>query len=185
MALGTLGIVIVALIQAMVAKQSANAAISAERAWLIPTMQQDPLPLVGQIDSLEMKVANIICTVKNYGKTPCWITYGTTKRHLVKNGESLPEQPNYGEGTDQEHTGEIVLPPGQFVQHVFRVLPSEIVAVRRKEFTLYVYGCIRYRDAFERSRKIKFCYVYQVPLGLDLRPEAFYTGGPKAYHGST
>ena len=150
-------------------------------------MQQELIPSVVQFGSAAVNVINVVCTIKNYGKTPAWVTALGLKRHLVENGQALPDEPNY-KNKDEEQVqprGEVILPPGESIQQVVRLLPPQVADVRTKKLTLYVYGYIRYRDAFGQRRQTKFCHEYRVPIGMDLRPEGFYEGGPPSYTSQT
>ena len=161
--------------------------VETERAWLIARMQQELIPSVVQFGSAVVNVINVVCTIKNYGKTPAWVTALGLKRHLVENGQALPDEPNYKNKDEEQEQprGEVILPPGESIKQIVRLLPPQVADVRTKKLTLYVYGYIRYRDAFGQGRQTKFCYEYRVPIGVDLRPEGFYEGGPSSYTSQT
>ena len=150
-------------------------------------MQQESIPSSVGPPSQAVPVFFNICTVKNYGKTPAWVTSFVSKGHLLVKGESLPDAPNYTlENSEQgAPIGESVLPPGDPIKQAIPMSVDNIKDVLGRKLTFYVYGRVLYRDAFSQKRETRFCYRYHNPVGFDMRPEGFYEEGPQKYIGQS
>jgi hypothetical protein len=59
---------------------------------------------------------------------------------------------------------------------------TETLSVNQGTLLLYYYGRILYRDFNGRERFTAWGYVYNVPLGGDIRPRGFRADGPAAYN---
>lgn len=116
-------------------------------------------------------VPSAVITLKNYGQTPAYhwqawhkvmIAETFDKKHwTVTNPEALPQ----GGGTKG------ILGPGQTTDAevrntTLRLTPQQVQALNDGRLTLFVFGYIRYRDAFEIQRTTTYRYIYGGPVGL-------------------
>jgi hypothetical protein len=185
-ALLTLGLAIIAWIQAKAAKASAEATINAERAWLLPVMVQ-PM-LLDSPPGNEPQMCAIACKITNYGKTPARVFESVVKLHILNSGDALPEQPDYRtEGKAANSIpGEFVLRAGKGFDQILFTAPTHIAEIKTKQLALYVYGFVRYRHVFSTEpARVAFCFLYHLPIEFDPIPEGFYSGGPEAYRETT
>jgi hypothetical protein len=98
--------------------------------------------------------------VKNYGQTPAYGAVGNT--WVEVDAWPLPDDFQF-EGPPA--SGPIVtsaIPPGGWISfHAGTNRPfdkEEIDAIRSGQLRIYIYGNIRYRDAFDKPRITNFCY---------------------------
>ena len=129
-ALLTLGLAIIAWIQAKAAKASAEATINAERAWLLPVMVQ-PM-LLDSPPGNEPQMCAIACKITNYGKTPARVFESVVKLHILNSGDALPEQPDYRtEGKAANSIpGEFVLRAGKGFDQILFTAPTHIAEIK-------------------------------------------------------
>jgi len=199
-------------ISADAAKTSADAFVSAERAWILVDTILPPKELYTRDHPHELMVMVFYYKFKVWGRTPTQIVESAFRFQVVnarptvdgkRTEPDLPDAPNYGPLGTINTIPELgtVLPPGrEFESRV--LLESSVISlsdfqhlINRNKF-LCTYGILKYRDAFDRSaiRETRFCYVYQIETGLVLTdpvdrkkvdPDAFRVGGPPAYNGVT
>jgi len=190
----TLAIAVAGILQAWAAKEAADIAINSQRSWIVENGVEGP----------EMKhdwVKNAKCHFKIIGSSPARIVESNFRFHLVgarpKNEitePDLPPQPDYKKVYDLESVPEMggILPPEkEFTINVtlegMFLNPEDVEAINKWEKFACVYGFIRYKDAFSKSRvrETRFCYIYSVwrsPLGKAEHPSHFVVGGPPAYN---
>jgi len=193
LALVTVVIAIAGIIQALAAKEAANIATNSQRSWIVEDGIDDP-------DLTGVWIARATCHFKVFGSSPVRVTEAKFRFHVVKSRSlakrnlkepDLPENPDYGELdtlASNPQMGKVYSPGDEFA-----VVPmldglffedGDLAAIKAGEKFLCIYGFMRYRDAFSRSkiRETRFSYVHgeQHPLGLDKRQ--FITGGPPAYN---
>ncbi len=135
-----------------------------------------------------------------FGSSPVRVIEAKFRFHLVKSRKSskgydkepdLPEIPDYGALdtlVSNPQMGMVHSPGDKF--NVVPALdslffePGDVEAIKAGDKFLCIYGFIRYRDAFSKSkmRETKFCYIHGVrnPTSQDNRQ--FVIGGPPAYN---
>jgi hypothetical protein len=181
------------VVAAWAAIKQAYATRQKERAWIIAVMEDVPESLVQPPPSTAaLVVTNIYrlaCKVQNKGNSPAWVTERADKMQVVaaRNDWSaeLPSQPDYGELTKLGDFG-ATLPPNGMMPATFLLRPNDAASVERGENALYVYGIVKYRDAFKTKHETRYCYRLKVALGLtDPAARGFYIAGPPKYNKAT
>jgi len=195
-------------IQAVQAKNAAKAAllnaqavIDSERAWILVEKFDGP-PESWRSETSTI-APGLALGFKVYGKTSAKFIEARFACELVRAKEGikppapdLPEIPNYEKATTtRDMPRGMVLPPeGQFQLCASRfITAAEKFALNTDETVLCVYGFIKYKDAFEKERETRSCYVYYIPRGgvittpdgIALNPEGFRIGGPDEYNKAT
>lgn len=199
-----------ALDSAVTAKVSADALINAERAWILVEGVSPPKELYS-FDPHELQVMVFVYNFKVWGHTPTQMVESAIRFHLVpartpadgkRSEPDLPEVPDYRATVKSHEIPEMgmVLPPGKPVSarvmlESNRISLPDFQEIKNREKFLCTYGILKYRDAFDRSsiRETRFCYVYDIAVGLVLTdidrkkidPDAFRVGGPPGYNGVT
>jgi hypothetical protein len=146
-------------IAAEAAKDSANALIDSERAWLL--IEIDPLtdggqdiPFIGQGTSeTGQPRTRFYSDIKliNGGRSPCWITDARLKFEIV---DSLPEVPDFA--SQQTEEGWVGTPFGTEGKP-FRYTWMPSFGGRESDATMtVVYGVVKYRDIFGQDRTTNF-----------------------------
>jgi hypothetical protein len=177
-----------------------NIAMNAQRSWIVekgvnaPEMTYDPHGWTKEIP----------CHFEVIGHSPVKVLAAQFKFRLVpsrpKDGVTepdLPESPDYGEPFTISNIPQMaaIIPPGD----KFTVSPhleglfieqADDEAIKTGTKFPCVYGFIRYRDAFSKSkiRETRFCYVYGLKrnlVGEAVQPNQFLVGGPAAYNDVT
>ena len=143
---------------AVAASTSANALMSAERAWVIVEMPERIRTLEGNDDTTA--IVNLRLRYQNAGRTMCWITEKKIHFSIV---EQLPKEPMFDKsslvfsGPEPEP-----LVVGQQSLLDITSLTCEGVHVMSLSGpggnAPVLYGVIRYRDAFGSDRKTVFGY---------------------------
>jgi hypothetical protein len=144
---------------AVAAGRSANALMSAERAWVVVEMPERIRTLEGNDDTTT--IVNLTLKYENAGRTMCWITEKKVHFAMI---ERLPKEPMFDENTLAFSGPE----PEPLVvgQHSSLEIPS-LACKGIHVLTLsgepggnvpVLYGMIRYRDAFGSDRKTLFGY---------------------------
>lgn len=117
---------------------------------------------IRNIDNGEAPSANL--TIANYGQTPA---YGLTQTSGIAWGESFDTLPI--PTGPKGMTNASLLPKEHNDARVVAPRPldiAEIAAFRTGTLTLWVYGDLRYRDAFDIDRFKKFRYMVGGPVGV-------------------
>ena len=106
-------------------------------------------------------------------------------------GGRSPEVPNYEKPDTLLSNPQMgrVYPPGEpfkvvpMLDSVF-FKPDDIEDIKTGKKFLCIYGFIRYRDAFAKSkeRETRFCYIYGLQGPLSDSNCRFVIGGPAAYN---
>jgi hypothetical protein len=161
-------------VAAIAAKDSADALIASERAWIMTDLYWSAdtkgLPNPTQLkvvesgnDSLTLDVC-LIC--KNDGRTPAWILEKNIGCAIV---ETLPEKPNFDFDPFLSHFS---LGPEPVTVGGETKLRATVECEGRlgSGKTLIVFGYVSYRDAFHPSRVSRFGYRIDVDNTLDRIP---------------
>jgi hypothetical protein len=101
---------------AKAAHASSDAAINAERPWIVSraTIQHDPrVEFIGGYDNKprEPRTFSYTLTFKNYGRTPARIVSVKAISYGLKQGGELPQNPPYIEGMKSGFSGDRMLVP--------------------------------------------------------------------------
>jgi hypothetical protein len=141
-----------------------------------------PLPIG---DDTTPAPAVIAYSFKNFGTTPAWLTDAQGLFIKTADLNNLPPEPVY---FPSDFTHEVVVAPDSPTSEVMLPLfpnpmltPEEIRSVERREWFLYAYGIIKYRDIHGRKHETRWGWVYFVPIGLDFTRN-MRLAGPKAYN---
>jgi hypothetical protein len=181
-------IAITALFQAIAANKQASHIVASERAWIItPPANWKPELFAAVIGPAPLNVFDVV--FKNSGKTPAHLLeYSLRYRHLTKaEWESLPSEPEY----EWLPLGGLLLVPTDSVGERAVLTPKggiltepEFTSIRLADRFLYAYGSVKYRDAFEKIRKMRFGYLYYFPQGgrVSIEDAGFQRAGPEAYN---
>ena len=143
----------------------------AERAWV-----------VSDIGSLEPTTRNdkvqVICKLRNNGRTPAWVTAMGSCGKLVRSENELPENPPYTDAGPFTEKGS-VLSPNAFTETGIPITAEQLQTLVRGEMILYFMGYVKYRDAFNQKHEARYCY--RLKPSQDLAspvPLEFYVDGP-------
>jgi len=147
----------------------------AERAWVVsdigslePTMQSDKV--------------QVVCKMRNNGRTPAWITAMGSCGKLVKSKDELPEHPPFTDAGPFTEKGS-VLSPNAFTETGIPITAQQLQTIVRSDVILYFIGYVKYRDAFNQNHETRYCY--QLKPSHDLTstaPLEFYVGGPDRFN---
>lgn len=114
-------------------------------------------------------------TIKNYGRTPAFVTNIILR---VKTGHGLPETPDYG--NVEEYFKPLVIDSKQTYLHTiykdnsaYNFSAKELKDIQDKDGWLYLYGYIQYVDFLEVEHKKGFCFLW-VPGTKQFIPNRAY-----------
>jgi hypothetical protein len=166
---------------AKAAKDSADALINSERAWILVNIGKLP-PF--KPDPNQLQILWIFPTIKNYGKTVARIKRVAGIVKLIPEGKGLPVVPEYipGQGFDEQI--DIVLPPEVPIQPRLSVGGDELIEVQNGKLSLFVHGFIEYFDGVsEKQRRSAYCFGYIIQGGYSPAETGFYPylAAPRAY----
>jgi hypothetical protein len=144
------------------AKQSADALTLIERPWLLAAE-------AGTLDDWSLTRQNKriffgYVKLKNYGKSPAWLTGLGGSFDILKSTADLPSTPIYREHEVLQDRGVVLVPLG--TEDTWRTLKlpqpeDQLVPVpigQNQEHVLCFYGYIKYKDIFGRIHETRFCY---------------------------
>jgi hypothetical protein len=169
----TLGIAVIALIQARTAALNAQAVIDSERAWILidrgelADRIQDPDIISASEIATKGRMSHCIFFIKNFGKTPGKMTLCWSELQIGPD-RSNPPRPQIYEATNGSLT--VMLAPGEsraIEARGFGDFSDENIAGLARNIDprfLWLCGIIRYEDIFERPRnkhKTTFCFLYE------------------------
>jgi hypothetical protein len=93
--------------------------------------------------------------------------------------------PNYGQVTKLGKHGAVMPPQARFSQ-LFYLIHDDIMSIEWGKHALYVFGFVKYRDAFGSKHETRYCYRFKVALGVsDPASRNFYLAGPPEYNKAT
>jgi hypothetical protein len=83
-----------------------------------------------------------------------------------------------------------VLPPNAKASRGVTIAAAKMAAVEHgyegKEYALYVFGIVEYRDIFGSKHQTRYCYRFKPgPTEADPAPRDFYVDGPSSYNRAT
>jgi len=151
-------------ISAEAAKQSAEALIESQRAWILvlPDHFENPKPMYGP----EMKddLMKFFISIKNVGTSPARLISTAFRYCLLNDLDELSPKPEYPQPLP--YNGWIVAPQ-ELVNEVIPLEMEGLTAVEldshclNKTKFLFAYGVVKYRDIFNRERETRIGYVYE------------------------
>jgi hypothetical protein len=163
------------------ASTSAKALIAAERAWILPTLDQ-PAAIFQHTETAKGSY-EVRPTFLNYGKTHARVIETSIGSHFADTEGGLPPEPQYGRESCAQ---DILIPPnGTFCSITARIDVPKILEDKGKH--IWVYGFITYKDISGVERQTRFCFNFARPLlvrgAVDSSSQyAFYKSGPPAYN---
>ena len=162
--------VIAAQDTANAAQKSADALVSAERAWTLAGIRKtvSPFPYTTMISMPDTVKCEL--TFKNYGSTPAVVESYSCQTRWTIPPIPFPPIPEYGETRNTR----IILAPGE-ERAMGIVFPVEEFPNFRLECAIFV-GFVTYGGIFEGQRTTKFCF------GFDEGEGSFIPIGPPAYN---
>jgi hypothetical protein len=143
------------------AKDSADALINSERAWVLVE--------TAQIRPVYFRASVISPVVKNFGKTIARVRSVKTGIQLLQITQELSSPPAYGE---PQGLNFILYPNREFQPIAIPINDENLQSAKDGLLVLYVYGLIEYLDLRDAPKVIGFCLIYcQEKDGV---PEGFY-----------
>lgn len=111
-----------------------------------------------------IKSFSIRISIRNYGRTPAFITEVIVNMMACKNGE-VPNRPIYKEFTIVPR--QLVVPPGQateFTEYSYfnncHFSEEDISNILSGDINIYVYGVIRFRDFLDADHAREYIFIY-------------------------
>ena len=146
------------------AKANADASLMAQRPYV--DISHRPPGLT--IDSAHVQVgsvgeprhhATIELEIKNHGKTPADVVSWVISVQAMSSAAPIPENPPYPPVPAQ---GETILMAGQslFTPHETWIPDSDYQQVQNGSLTVYVFGCVEYRDRFGKMHRSGYARHY-------------------------
>lgn len=192
--------------QADAALLSARAFMSSERAWILVRMLptgprnksdagldfvwEDGTPLTAtDIQNGRHKVPETVgYMVKNYGRTPGWVTSHWCDAKIIPATPDLPIQPSYFSRPASifvRKCDDLYAPEADRKNRI--IIPTvDLIPVAGRNSFLWVYGIITYRDVWDGApHETRFCFYWHVPASGDMNPMGFYQEGPEGYNKQT
>lgn len=146
--------------QTRAATLNVDAVLRGQRAWLL--VKPEPLDvssyrsrikMEGEYAARELKLA-----IKNVGNSPAQLQAISARAVLQEYGSPAREKPKYGE--EQPPTTRLLVPNdsiGHFVQVETDYNMSDLAQrMASGEFTILIYGYVRYLDVYDREHRISF-----------------------------
>jgi hypothetical protein len=162
-------------------ERQANHMATSERPWLIATVTDPRLPTED-----EQFAFATMPTLENKGSTPAFLIEIGNAVSVLKRGESLPTTPQYAERDIIRWDGHgVPLAPGGHVARGILHTIDRPLGLRLGETVLWVYGYVKYRDAFmDDLRETRYCFRCQPSMFLGGGEHHFTVDGPPAYLGA-
>lgn len=165
----------------------ANHMVTSERAWMIAQPCNPNIP--PEIEGMTTGIRHVGFSVrfKNVGKTPAFLLEIRYSGKVLHSNEHLPDvHPEYEEREIFKWEGEglPLLPQDNILENHVNTWAKEPVVITRGFDVLWVYGYIKYRDAFGKNRETWFCYrwVHEIE---GWQTSGFIAGGPDSYNRAT
>jgi hypothetical protein len=165
---------------------NAQAVINAERAWMVANAENLHIPHSQW--SNEIVGFDIRCV--NKGKTPAFLlemgNHGITHpRGTLLPAVQPPYEPQYVEKWDGD--GLPLQPGADMVRHLI-IITSCPEKIHIGQDDLWIYGYIKYRDAFGVDRETRYCFLWDNNCSKFIeedRPSCYMPRGPASYNRAT
>jgi hypothetical protein len=164
----------------------ANHILTSERAWMIAEPGDAAIPPEVE-GATGIRWTGFSVRFVNKGKTPAFLMEAACCGKVLPHGEELPAvQAPYGEKEIFKWDGKgLPLLPGADVhKNLLGTWANDPVKITRGFDVLWIYGYIRYSDAFENIRETWYCYrwVHEIER---YQASGFIAGGPESYNRAT
>ena len=186
--LAALGIIggILAVLTLRTFKRQTDHIVTSERAWMIaePGDARIPPEIEG---ATGIRWTEFSVRLVNKGKTPAFLLEAGYCGKVLPHGEQLPIiQPPYGEKEISKWDGKglPLLPNADVRKDHLGVWANDPVKITRSFDVLWVYGYIKYGNAFGFVRETWYCYRW-VPEIERWQVSGFIAGGPESYNYAT
>jgi hypothetical protein len=188
-----LGTMILILWQSKATADTAKAAllqvnhiVTSERAWMVAEVGDAGIPPEVE-GATGIRWTEFSMRFVNKGKTPAFLLEVGYCGKVLPHGEQLPAiQPPYGEKeiSKWEGKGLPVLPGTDVLKNHLGTWANDPVKITRGFDVLWVYGYIKYGDAFGFVRETWYCYrwVHEIER---YQVSGFIAGGPESYNHAT
>jgi hypothetical protein len=164
----------------------ANHTVTSERAWLIAEAGDAGIP--PEIEGATgIRWTEFSVRFVNKGKTPAFLLEAGYCGKVLPHGETLPTiQPPFEEKeiSKWEDKGLPLLPGADVRKNHLGTWANDPVKIKRGFDVLWVYGYIKYSDAFGSVRETWYCYrwVHEIER---YQASEFIAGGPESYNRAT
>jgi hypothetical protein len=166
----------IADIAAQAAKQSADALINSERAWVLVDIRWDDRTISRLITGqtavtgtiIDCTSAQIKCVCVNHGRSPAWIT---VKQVGIAILETIPQEPDFSRMSVGQYEPEPLAPLAESTRYW---QPGCEGSKGTGKITI-IYGIVQYKDIFSRLRETRFGYVLNPADELERIPGTAYT----------
>jgi hypothetical protein len=183
----------IAVITLWTFKRQTDQIVISERGWMVASMKVGPNnPRIASTNEIAPIYAECIHT--NKGKTPVFVLEAGMGIWVATDDDPLPDNPPPYDPryTMKWEANGISIPPKMsIVRQVFKETANPIFVLTGSS-DLYVYGFIKYSDAFKargfwgrRIRETRFCFRYipgKPQFGMNAH---FFIEGPPAYNRAT
>lgn len=164
----------------------ANHIVTSERAWMIAEGGDAGIPPEVE-GATGIRWTEFSVRFVNKGKTPAFLIEAGYCARVLPHGEELPTiQPPYGEKEIFKWDGKgLPLLPGADVRkNHLGTWANDPVKITRGFDVLWIYGYIKYSDAFGSVRETWYCYrwVHEIER---YQTSGFVAGGPESYNRAT
>ncbi len=164
---------------------NAQALINAERGWMVAQIESETIP---NLEGTRLIPFSVRC--RNNGRTPAFLL------EMGNHGVVLPrEQPLSEERLPWDSCNIDVWPgegmplqPNDFVlRHNYSTVAPDGQKIHRGLDWLWVYGYIKYRDAFGNEHETRYCFLWDNVHNVSGFGEGthFLTRGPASYIGAS
>ncbi len=183
--LGIIGAVVAIVTVSAVRKQGGHI-VTSERAWMVAEIELDGIP--PEVDGATgIRWTGYSINFVNKGKTPAYLIETGHAAKVLSYKDSLPEKHlPFEEKAISKWKGKgLPLQPNDHEHRGFQgTWAQDPVKIGRGADVLWVYGYIKYRDAFGVSRETWFCrrYVQEIEK---YQKSGFIAGGPAGYNHAT
>jgi hypothetical protein len=165
----------IADIAAQAAKESADALINSERAWVLVDIRWDDRTMMKLITAQtegtgairDCTNAQIKCVCVNHGKSPAWIT---VKQVGIAILETIPQEPDFSHMSVGQYEPEPLAPSAEST----RYWQPGCEGNKGTGKIMIIYGIVQYKDIFSRLRETRFGYVLNPAEELERIPGAAY-----------
>jgi hypothetical protein len=164
----------------------ANHTVTSERAWMIAEPGDAGIP--PEIEgSTGIRWTDFSVRFVNKGKTPAFLLEVGYCGTVLPQGEALPGiPPPYKDKEISKWGGKglPLLPGADFRKNHLGTWASDPVKIKRGFDVLWVYGYIKYGDAFGSIQETRYCYrwVHEIER---YQASGFIAGGPESYNHAT
>ena len=168
-------------------KRQTEHIVTSERAWMVAEPCDPDIP--PEIEGMTTGIRHVRFSVrfKNMGKTPAFLLEIRYSGNVLPSKEQLPAvHPEYEEREifKWEGGGLPLLPQDNIHKNHVNTWAKEPVLITRGFDVLWVYGYIKYGDAFGENRETWFCYRWVEEIE-GWQKSGFIKGGPESYNRAT